>query len=267
VPKATDARTGGRYLSVRKLEDISPEAIAAHLHDRVVRDEIGGKTANRIRSVISSMFSYARKYHGYVCPESDYKNPIEGVERFKETNPPIAWLKSEDITQQLDVLGEHPKTRALVATYIYAGLRRLEALWLMEDDIDLEERVIRIRSKTVEGEHWEPKTGQNRTVPISHKLLDELVSFLPYRQGVWFFSSPEGMRWNPDNFSQHLRKINKDSGLSWSCAEYRHTFGSHLAQKGVSLYKISGLMGNSPAICQKHYAAIEPQEMHDEVEF
>ena len=84
---------------------------------------------------------------------------------------------------------------------------------------------------------------------------------------MWFFSSPEGMRWNPDNFSQNLRKINKDNGLSWSCAEYRHTFGSHLAQKGVSLYKISGLMGNSPAICQKHYAALEPQEMHDEVEF
>jgi site-specific recombinase XerD len=49
--------------------------------------------------------------------------------------------------------------------------------------------------------------------------------------------------------------------------EFRHTFGSHLAQKGISLYKISEMMGNSPEICRKHYAALMPQEMHDEVEF
>ena len=48
---------------------------------------------------------------------------------------------------------------------------------------------------------------------------------------------------------------------------YRHTFGSHLAQKGVSFYKISEMMGNSPEICRKHYAALTPQEMHEEVEF
>ena len=40
-----------------------------------------------------------------------------------------------------------------------------------------------------------------------------------------------------------------------------------LARKGVSLYKISALMGNSPDICRKHYAALMPQEMRDEVEF
>ena len=48
---------------------------------------------------------------------------------------------------------------------------------------------------------------------------------------------------------------------------YRHTFGSHLAQKGVSFCKISEMMGNSPEICRKHYATLTPQEMHREVEF
>jgi site-specific recombinase XerD len=56
-------------------------------------------------------------------------------------------------------------------------------------------------------------------------------------------------------------------GCCGSISLYRHTFGSHLAQKGVSLYKISEMMGNSPEICRKHYAALMPQEMHREVEF
>jgi len=36
--------------------------------------------------------------------------------------------------------------------------------------------------------------------------------------------------------------------------------------KGESLYKISELMGNSPEICRRHYAALIPEEMRDTVE-
>ena len=56
-------------------------------------------------------------------------------------------------------------------------------------------------------------------------------------------------------------------GLKWSCLDYRHTFGSQLAMKGESLYKISMLLGNSPEICRKHYAALIPENMAGSVEF
>jgi len=64
-----------------------------------------------------------------------------------------------------------------------------------------------------------------------------------------------------------LRKSNKAAGLNWSCLDFRHTFGSHLAQKGVSLYKIAALMGNSPEICRRHYAALTPKQIFETVEF
>jgi hypothetical protein len=35
----------------------------------------------------------------------------------------------------------------------------------------------------------------------------------------------------------------------------------------VRLHKISKLMGNSPEICRRHYAAIMPEELTDCVEF
>lgn len=150
--------------------------------------------------------------------------------------------------------------------YIYAGLRREEAIWLTKEDVDLEQKLIRIRTKAIDGDRWQPKTVE-RVVPISTKLLTELQTYLPHQNGLWFFSSPMGARWDKDNLSAHIRRVNKQHGLPWSCMEYRHTFGSHLAQKGVSLFKIATLMGNSPEICRKHYAALVPQEMHDEVEF
>jgi len=49
--------------------------------------------------------------------------------------------------------------------------------------------------------------------------------------------------------------------------DFRHTFGSQLAMKGESLYKISALMGNSHEICRRHYAALIPERLADVVEF
>jgi site-specific recombinase XerD len=83
----------------------------------------------------------------------------------------------------------------------------------------------------------------------------------------WYFLSPQGKRYDPDNFSRNLRNANKRAGLKWTCLYFRHTFGSQLAIKGESLYKISALMGNSPEICRRHYAALIPESMYKSVEF
>ena len=37
--------------------------------------------------------------------------------------------------------------------------------------------------------------------------------------------------------------------------------------KDEAIHKIAELMGNSPEICRKHYAALTPEKMHDTVEF
>ena len=51
------------------------------------------------------------------------------------------------------------------------------------------------------------------------------------------------------------------------CLRFRHTFGSHLAQNGVSLYKISTLMGNSPEIWRRHYAALSTEDLAVDLDF
>jgi integrase len=106
--------------------------------------------------------------------------------------------------------------------------------------------MIRIRPKTIDGEYWEPKTKVNRVVPISKALRGYLDQYKTGKsEAGWFFSSPKGSWWDGNNFSKALSKVNKSNELPWTCLDYRHTFGSQLAMKGESLYKISTLMGNS----------------------
>jgi hypothetical protein len=106
------------------------------------------------------------------------------------------------------------------------------------------------------------------SVTISTTLRRYLDAYRPrIVPGGWGFPSPEGKRWDPDNFSQDLRATNDKMHLPWACLDYRHTFGSQLAMKGESLYKLSTFMGNSPEICRRHYAMLTPDSLIDTVEF
>ena len=111
-----------------------------------------------------------------------------------------------------------------------------------------------------------PKTKRDRVVPVSPKLAETLRQLKPGK-GPWLFPSPTGCRWDPDNLSRHWRALMDAAGLEVNFLMLRHTFGSRLAMKGVSLLKISKLMGNSPAIAQRHYINLVPEEMAIDVEF
>jgi integrase len=232
-------------IEVEYIEQISTADVAAFIAAHVKSRCLKPKTANRYREIINRLFSWAMAEQGVKMPRDT--NPAAKVARYKEAAPQIRFLTIEQIATQMTVLANHKLLRALVAVYIYAGLRREEALWLTLDDVD-----------------W--SAGPYGTIRSTLRgiLADYVPEVTP--QG-WFFPSPQGCQYDPDNFSSDLRLVNSQAGLLWTCLDFRHTFGSHLAMKGESLYKISMLMGNSPEICRRHYAALLPEALVDSVEF
>jgi integrase len=255
------------HVKAQLIEDISPQVINRFLTERATQNDWSPKTQNLMRETLHRLFAYAIKHHGFRSRDPHYPNPAAGVDRLREPAPQIRFLALDEIEEQLRVLDEYRVIRAMVAMYIYAGLRREEAIWLTHEDVDLARCLIRVRAKTIGDEQWQPKTKRNRSIPMARRLFAILSQYQPSSQITWFFPSPTGKRWDPDNFSQDLRAINEAAGLGWSCLDFRHTFGSHLAQKGESLYKIAELMGNSPEICRRHYAALMPEKMRETVEF
>ncbi len=252
-------------LSASSFEEITTAAISDFIAERVRVRRLVAKTANRYRETIAKVFAWAMETERVRMPMD--RNPGAKVARYREPAPEIRYLTLPQIDEQLEALCGNPLLRVMVATLIYAGLRREEVLWLQPGDLvppsdQAPGGLIRVRAKTVDGQSWQPKTRTNRVVPIS----TDLRRFLQAWDGTssdqsWLFPSPQGMRWDPDNFSHALAYANRRAGLHWTCLDFRHTFGSQLAQRGVSLYQISALMGNSPAICQRHYAALVPHEM------
>lgn len=264
-----DLRRRPLVIEAASFEQITTTQITAFIDGQVRSRGLAPKTANRYREILSSLFNWATKQHGLRL--NNTANPAAAVPRHREHAPTIRFLTLRQIDEQLDVLASNPQLRAMVATLIFAGLRREELLWLTRDDVDLNtgpHGILRIRAKTINEQFWQPKTKRNRAIPISSSLRPFLEQQLGRRDGhPWLFPSPKGSRWDCDNFSADLRTANAKARLPWTNLDYRHTFGSQLAMKGESLYKIATLLGNSPEICRKHYAALVPESLTDSVEF
>ena len=285
-----DGRKSLPLIEANCFEAITTAQVADFIAFKVQDQEIKPKTANHYRSILRRVFNWADQERGIRLPGG--VNPASRVKPYKEQAPQIRYLTLAQIDEQLFALRFKPQLQAMVAALIYTGLRREELLWLTLDDVSFFRRqgghgLIHVRAKTIDGRSWQPKTAVNRSVPISRALRDHLDRYTPPKTSHppkeawesagstgWFFPSPgsrgkdsAGGWWDTDNFSRDLREANKDAGLQWSCLDYRHTFGTQLAQNGVSLFKISKLMGNSPEICRRHYASLVPEAMHAEVNF
>lgn len=265
--------------NIRPRSNERPPIEIDHLHELTLsvirkcfesqrRRKVSPSTELRYRAILHKLFEWASKHYGFRSTDDPrYPNPVDAIKRPVLKAPVIKFLEKGDIKKQLKALIGRPQLQVMVAVCIYAGLRREEVVWLMCADIDLERKLIYVRAKTIHGIFWQPKTKKNRAVPISQDLLKILNTYNPGEDGVWYFPSSNGNRWHPDTFSHHLADINHKANLDWTCLDFRHTFGSLLAKRGVSLYKISGMMGNSPEICRRHYAAIRTEHLHEDVEF
>lgn len=252
-------------------EEITTAAISDFIAEQVRAKGLAPKTANRYREVIAKLINWAITT-GRVRMPNDH-NPASRVARYREQAPQIRFLTLPQIDEQLHALRFRPQLQTMVAVLIYAGLRREELLWLQTSDLQrpsptAPNGLLCVRAKAIAGKPWQPKTARNRAVPISGDLRRYLDRYTPPASDHgWLFPSPHGTRWQPDNFSQALRKANREAGLVWGSLDYRHTFGSQLAQAGVSLLQIATLMGNSPEICRRHYASITVEPLVTSVHF
>ncbi len=124
-----DKRFKMSVIEVACLEEITTADTSNFIHSHVRSRGLAPKTANRYREIVNRLFNWAMADQGVKMPGGI--NPIAKVARYQEHAPNIRFLTLTQIDQQFRALAEHPQLQTMVAIYIYAGLRREEALWLL----------------------------------------------------------------------------------------------------------------------------------------
>lgn len=132
------------------------------------------------------------------------------------------------------------KHRAILMILYGAGLRLQEAISLEVKDIDSGAMSIRVRRG---------KGGKERFVMLSLRLLETLrLYFRQFRPQRWlFYGSTKQAPLDPRSVQRMVEKSRRKAGLTKRVTSHalRHSFATHLLERGTNLRYIQELLGHS----------------------
>jgi integrase len=194
------------------------------------------------------MLAQAERWHWVpLSPAAGIRAPKP---RRREVVPP-AW-------ETVQLLGEEIDLR-LAALPVFAagtGLRIEEWIALERRDLDLEQRVVRVRRvRTASGEIRElgadgSKTWrQRREVPLRGVVVETLAAALPRIDTPLVFAAPRGGHLHPVSFHRKFwRPALLAAGLQpFPPKDLRHVYASESLAAGIDLFTLSRRMGTSLA--------------------
>jgi integrase/recombinase XerD len=131
------------------------------------------------------------------------------------------------------------KHQALLMTLYSAGLRLSEALGLEPKDIDSSAMKIHVRAG---------KGGKERYAVLSTQLLETLRRyFRQYRPERWlFFGQTKAQPMTSRTAQRIVAEVARQAGLTQRVTAHtlRHSFATHLLERGTSLVYIQALLGH-----------------------
>jgi len=244
------------------VDELSAEIVLKFLNER----KLSRKSRRHYREVFHHFFEVLLK-HGKIEPFSFHTpNPMASLPSYLEKGGNhIVFLRPGDKVKQANALESTPSLHAAYMLMSEAGLRRSEVLWLRRDAIASDLSFLSVTNQE-DPEHDRVSTlktfNSKRPVTILPPLKAFLEKYLSMLKGEWIVPSPSGKRWNADNFSAALRRVNSMSKLEWSAMHYRHTYATERAGEGWTTFDLAHEMGTSIAMIQSHYAAfVKPSRL------
>lgn len=206
---------------------------AGQLEQVVVSFGLRPKTRNEYKILLGNLYTWAAKQNPPFVRKGF--NPGREMERCKVIQGDVEFLRVADLKK---ILVRLPTTRpdlmSLVVLVCFAGLRPSEAARL--DWSEVGDNHIRLPGK-------KSKTGYSRSIPIQENLKLWLA---PWRQDSGLVC--------PDVNLEHINTaIRRVSGVRLSHDAMRHGYGTHRQRVIKNLGAVAEEMGNSFAICRRHY--------------
>jgi integrase/recombinase XerD len=147
-------------------------------------------------------------------------------------------LSGEEVVALLDGVG-NLKHRAILMTLYSAGLRANEAVHLRLSDIDSKRMMIRVD---------QGKGRKDRCVMLSAKLLETLRRYwLESRPGPWLFPGGDPSRpLTRESVENFFARARDKAGIRKRVSPHslRHSFATHLLERGVNIRVIQRLLGH-----------------------
>jgi integrase len=155
--------------------------------------------------------------------------------------------------------------REMILFGLKTGLRFGELIALNWNDINFQNNIIVVQKSISRGIMGSTKSNRIRYIPLSNDLLQILI--LRLKNKGFVFCDKDDKFLNPVTCQRWLHKACNKAGLrkiGWHTL--RHTFASHLAQNGVSVVLIKGLLGHADIKTTMRYSHLTSLEFKGAIE-
>lgn len=259
---ARDLKTYLNYLEKRKIDplNIEHQQITDYLWSR---KEKGAKP--------SSIFRYLESiklFHRFLFAEGYTKND------------PTLYLSSPKLVRrlpavlnatELEKLLNQPKInkfyglrdRAILELFYACGLRVSELLNLHLEDVNLSLGYVRCRGKG----------GKERIVPLGHYAIRYISEYLELRSkrpiisnnSNILFLDKSGRKFSRVGLWKMVKKYAQKAGINKTISPHtlRHTFATHLLEKGADLRAIQEMLGHSDISTTQIYTHLEREHLKE----
>jgi integrase/recombinase XerC len=185
------------------------------------------------------------------------QNPAADVAKPKMSEKLPAFVSEEKIDRILDsspVSDDYVSLRDDVVLELFyaAGLRISELVNLRYDDVNFARRQIKVLGKR----------NKERLIPMTDTIQRTLEDYLrrkeqffPEPQNPYLFLNSKGTKVNEQAVYRCVRNRLQMNGVTGKCSPHvlRHTFATHLMNKGADLNSIKELLGHSSLAATQIY--------------
>lgn len=242
-----------------KFNKISKSDILNYI-DYLKKNKLSFKSINHNISVL-------RTFYKFINISKDLSNPMEYIEvpKLNKTLPKV--LSYDELNKLLDVDLTNAysyRNKAMLELMYATGLRVSELVNLKINDIDFDSCLVKTLGKG----------SKERIIPIGNYAIYFLLKYLKeYRPLLlkkeytdYLFLNNRGTKISRQTFYKLIEElaIKKNIKTKISPHTLRHSFATHLLDRGADIVSIKELLGHSSLATTQIYTHISNQKLQDE---
>jgi tyrosine recombinase XerC len=188
-------------------------------------------------------------------------NPVLTLHSIKKEKKLPSYLTIEEMRNLLDSIPstteDDAKAKAILELLYSSGIRVEELTSLNYEDIDFVQRLIKVKGKG----------KKERIVPVGTHAIEALKNYLEKKEKKYgpLFLNSEGKRISQRSVRQILQKYIKKFGIKKHVSPHviRHTFATHLLERGADIRSVQELLGHSSISTTQIYLHLTTEKLKE----
>ena len=215
-------------------------------------------------STVAHNLTVIKNFHKYLLKENLVKKDESlfiDRPKLRKTLPKTLSIEDIDKLLNIELKSEFDyRNKAMLELMYGTGLRVSELVALTVNDIDLTNCIIRVMGKG----------SKEREIPLGEFSIYYLNLYLDKRKSMLkgyneeaLFLNNHGKKMTRQGFFKNLKKILREKGLNEEISPHtlRHSFATHLLNRGADLRSIQEMLGHSDISTTKIYTHVSDDKV------